>query len=101
MALLNVAVIRRVLSGTGDAPGKGATLVTVGRTAKAVSPAPRIGSCPPPPQAVASALRDTAMAHGHAREEATDFFICLPFGVAVAMTATPKMSTPAATGPQY
>jgi hypothetical protein len=41
------------------------------------------------------------MAHGHAREEATDFFICLPFGVAVAMTATPKMSTPAATGPQY
>ena len=98
MALLNVAVIKRVLIGTTVAPGKGATLVTVGLTPKATSPAPRIGACPPPPHAEASTLNDIAMAHGQARAKPINFFIWQPFGVTDALAATPEMSTTSAAG---
>ena len=80
IALLKAAVMVLVLGATSSAPATGVTTVTVGgvTTTGSMSPPPRMGDCPSPPQAARTRLSTVAVSHGVSLKLVLMFFICLP-----------------------
>lgn len=77
IGLLKVAVIILVLMATPVELGRGDTNVTVGgvATTGVRLPAPKMDSCPPPPQAAIKPLRPAAISHGSPLEIPLILFI--------------------------